>query len=147
MIAGITQSPGTLNPITNPEDNAKRRKKVLDDMLEQAFNPVVKGLLIYKVREDIILDQLLREGTCTLGQVAGSDSDYRRTGDTLQVDSFLAIQIEKQMDKDTIMESYLNTINLGQNCLGVQAAAKRYFGKEVNDLNLSECAVIAGITQ
>ena len=62
-------------------------------------------------------------------------------------EQFLAVQIEKQMDKNAIMESYLNTINLGQNCLGVQSAAKRYFGKDVNDLNLSECAVIAGITQ
>ena len=45
------------------------------------------------------------------------------------------------------MESYLNTINLGQNCLGVQSASQRYFGKDVSDLTLSECAVIAGITQ
>ena len=62
-------------------------------------------------------------------------------------EQYLALQIEKQMDKDTIMESYLNTINLGQNCLGVQAAAKRYFNKDVSELTLSECAVIAGITQ
>ena len=41
------------------------------------------------------------------------------------------------------MESYLNTINLGQNCLGVQSASQRYFGKDVSDLTLSECAVIA----
>lgn len=71
---------------------------------------------------------------------------YDRLERKLQ-EQFLAVQIEKQMDKNSIMESYLNTINLGQNCLGVQAAAKRYFGKEVNDLTLSECAVIAGITQ
>ena len=71
---------------------------------------------------------------------------YDRVERKLQ-EQFLAIQIEKQMDKDAIMESYLNTINLGQNCLGVQAAAKRYFGKDVSELNLSECAVIAGITQ
>lgn len=74
------------------------------------------------------------------------DTFYDRLERKLQ-EQFLAVQIEKQMDKDAIMESYLNTINLGQNCLGVQAAAKRYFGKEVNDLTLSECAVIAGITQ
>ena len=71
---------------------------------------------------------------------------YDRVERKLQ-EQFLAIQIEKQMDKDTIMESYLNTINLGQNCLGVQAAAKRYFGKDVGELTLSESAVIAGITQ
>ena len=62
-------------------------------------------------------------------------------------EQYLALQIEKKMDKNEIMESYLNTINLGQNCLGVQAASQRYFGKDVSDLTLSECAVIAGITQ
>ena len=41
----------------------------------------------------------------------------------------------------------MNTINLGQNTLGVQAASLRYFNKSVNTLTLSECAVIAGITQ
>ena len=41
----------------------------------------------------------------------------------------------------------MNTINLGQNTLGVQAASLRYFNKSVSDLNLSECAVIASITQ
>ncbi len=51
------------------------------------------------------------------------------------------------MSKDKILENYMNTINLGQNTLGVQAAALRYFNKNVYDLNLSECAVIAGITQ
>lgn len=61
---------------------------------------------------------------------------------------YLAIQIEKQVnDKDIILENYLNTINLGQNTLGVQAAAKRYFNKDVSELTLSECATIAGITQ
>ena len=62
-------------------------------------------------------------------------------------EQYLALQIEKKMDKSEIIESYLNTINLGQNCLGVQAASQRYFGKDVPDLTLSECAVIAGITQ
>lgn len=59
----------------------------------------------------------------------------------------LAIRLEKVTSKDKILENYLNTINLGQNTLGVQAAAKRYFNKDVNDLTLSEDAVIAGITQ
>ncbi|MCR4590421.1 MAG: transglycosylase domain-containing protein, partial [Lachnospiraceae bacterium] len=61
----------------------------------------------------------------------------------------LAIELEKQDDvtKDNILELYLNTINLGQNTLGVQAASLRYFNKNVSDLNLSEDAVIAAITQ
>lgn len=60
---------------------------------------------------------------------------------------YLAVQIEKIVDKNEILENYLNTINLGQNTLGVQAASKRYFGKDVSELTLSECAVIAGITK
>lgn len=60
---------------------------------------------------------------------------------------YLAVQVEKTVSKDVILEDYLNTINLGQNTLGVQAAAKRYFGKDVMDLTLSECATIAAITK
>ncbi len=63
-------------------------------------------------------------------------------------EQYLAIQIEKEInDKDIILENYLNTINLGQNTLGVQAASKRYFGKDVSELTLSESATIAAITQ
>ena len=59
----------------------------------------------------------------------------------------LAVQLEKTMDKKLILTNYLNTINLGNNSLGVKVAARRYFDKDVSDLTLSECAVIAGITQ
>lgn len=62
-------------------------------------------------------------------------------------EQYLAVELEKVMDKDTILEYYMNTINLGQNSLGVQAASQRYFGKNVSDITLSEAAVIASITQ
>lgn len=63
-------------------------------------------------------------------------------------EQYLAVQLEKKVqDKDWILENYLNTINLGQNTLGVQSASKRYFNKDVSELNLSECAVIAAITK
>lgn len=62
-------------------------------------------------------------------------------------EQYLALELEKVMDKDTILINYMNTINLGQNTLGVEAASRRYFNKSVSDLTLSECAVIAGITK
>ena len=62
-------------------------------------------------------------------------------------EQYLAVQLEKIVSKDTIIENYLNSINLGQNTLGVEAAAERYFNKSVSDLTLSECSVIAAITQ
>lgn len=62
-------------------------------------------------------------------------------------EQYLALELEKRMSKKDILELYMNSINLGQNTLGVQAASMRYFNKPVSDLTLSECAVIAGITQ
>ncbi len=62
-------------------------------------------------------------------------------------EQYLAVQLEKYVSKEVILENYLNSINLGQNTLGVEAAAERYFNKSVSELTLSESAVIAGITQ
>ena len=62
-------------------------------------------------------------------------------------EQYLALEFEKEMSKEEILEAYMNTINLGQGCLGVQTASTRYFNKDVADLTLSECAVIAAITQ
>lgn len=62
-------------------------------------------------------------------------------------EQYLAIQFEKRYSKDTILEYYLNTIALGEGVSGVQAAANRYFNKDVSQLSLTESAVIAVITQ
>lgn len=58
---------------------------------------------------------------------------------------FLALQLERKYTKDEILELYLNQIYFGQGAYGVQAAAKTYFGKDVKDLDLNECAMLAGI--
>lgn len=60
---------------------------------------------------------------------------------------FMALNLEKKLDKSEILEIYLNTIYLSQRSYGVQAAAKTYFGKDVSELSLVECAAIASITQ
>lgn len=62
-------------------------------------------------------------------------------------EQYLALQLEKKMDKDKILELYMNTINLGQNTLGVQAASLRYFNKPASQITVSEAAVIAAIPQ
>ncbi|WP_034475062.1 transglycosylase domain-containing protein [Butyrivibrio proteoclasticus] len=62
-------------------------------------------------------------------------------------EQYLAIQLEKSMSKEDILLNYLNTINLGSNTLGVQAASLRYFNKSCSELTISESAVIAAITQ
>ena len=62
-------------------------------------------------------------------------------------EQYLALQLEKRMSKEEILQHYLNTINLGAGCYGVQAASRRYFGKNVSELTLSESAVLAAIPQ
>ncbi|MCX7614674.1 MAG: penicillin-binding protein, partial [Clostridiales bacterium] len=58
-----------------------------------------------------------------------------------------ALNLEKKYSKEEILELYLNTIYLSHNCNGVKTAAKLYFGKDLKDLTLAECASIAGITK
>ena len=68
-------------------------------------------------------------------------------------EQYIALQYETQAEmskkeiKEQIITDYLNVINLGANTLGVKVAARRYFDKELRDLTISECAVIASITK
>ena len=61
-------------------------------------------------------------------------------------EAYLAMQLEASYTKEEILESYLNTIYLGENYYGVKVAAMGYFGKELNELTLRECAMLAGLT-
>lgn len=62
-------------------------------------------------------------------------------------DMYYALQLEKQLSKEQILEAYLNTINLGSGAYGVQAAAQVYFSKDVKELTVAESALIAGIAR
>ena len=65
----------------------------------------------------------------------------------------LAVELEKALNaqgvdaKSIILENYLNTVNFGAGCYGVQSASLKYFGKDCSELTLSECAVLAAIPQ
>ncbi len=71
-----------------------------------------------------------------------SEQSYKRK---IQ-EAYLAMQLETRYSKDEILESYLNTIYLGENYYGVKVAALGYFGKELHQLTLRECAMLAGMT-
>ena len=58
-----------------------------------------------------------------------------------------ALKLEQEYSKEQILEAYLNVVNYGNNCQGVEAAAQLYFGKSIKDCSLAQCAAIAGITQ
>ena len=59
---------------------------------------------------------------------------------------FSALELERNYSKEDILELYLNVIYLGNGCRGVQSAAQYYFGKDVSELTLAECASLAGVT-
>ncbi|MEE1243171.1 transglycosylase domain-containing protein [Frisingicoccus sp.] len=62
-------------------------------------------------------------------------------------EQYLALELEKNMTKDEILEAYLNTINLGASTYGVEAASQRYFGKSCSEVTASEAAVLASIAK
>ncbi|NPA95955.1 MAG: PBP1A family penicillin-binding protein [Thermodesulfobacteria bacterium] len=62
-------------------------------------------------------------------------------------EAILAWQIDGSLSKDEILNIYLNQIYLGSGAYGVEAAARTYFNKHVEDLDIAQCALIAGLTQ
>ena len=62
-------------------------------------------------------------------------------------EAYLALKMEQILSKDQILEAYLNRSSFGQNAYGVQEASRTYFSKNVEDLTLAECALLAGIVK
>lgn len=92
-----------------------------------------------------ITQQLIKNNVLTTWT---SESSFIESLQRKIQEQYLAVELEKKVDdKKWILENYMNSINLGSNTLGVQAASEKYFGKDVSELTLSESAVIAGITQ
>ena len=60
-------------------------------------------------------------------------------------EQFLAVELENKLEKDTILEYYINTVNYGNTAYGLQTAAQVYFSKDAKDLTLSEVTVLAAI--
>ena len=76
-------------------------------------------------------------------KILGSERTYKRKAQ----EAYLALELEKYVSKDEILEAYLNDIYLGGSNYGVVAAARDYFGKELSELSVRECAILAGVTQ
>lgn len=96
-----------------------------------------------------LTQQLLKNNVFTDWTTEGESQRFIRKFQ----EQYLALQLEASLTADgqdakaVILENYLNTINLSAGTYGVQAASQRYFGKNVEDLTLSECAVLAAIPQ
>ena len=89
----------------------------------------------------------IRQGASTVTQQLARNTFnlHERTFDRKMTEIFLALEIEKHFSKTEIMNLYLNRVYFGSGFYGAQAASKGYFGKDAADLNLSECATLAGL--
>ncbi len=62
-------------------------------------------------------------------------------------EAYLAVELENTVEKDDILEAYMNDVYLGESNYGMKAAANDYFGKELSELSIRECAMLAGLVQ
>ena len=137
-----------------PEDLANAFVAIEDERFYEHNGIDIKGIMRAGVK--VVVSRKLKQGASTITQQLIKNSVFEnwKTEETnvekvkrkIQ-EQYLAIELEKTLTKSQILEIYMNTINLGQNTLGVQAASMRYFNKPVYELTLSECTVIAGITK
>lgn len=119
-------------------------RALVADLKSMAFTQGASTITQQLVKNNVLSEQWESENTGDISKIEKMERQVQRKIQEM----YIAVELEKKVDdKDWILENYLNSINLGNNTLGVQAAAERYFGKDVSDLTLSECAVIAGITK
>ena len=109
-----------------------------------------KGFDIFGIARAVLVNVEageIQEGASTITQQTvknlflTSDQTFTRKAEEL----ILSMNMEKDFDKDKILEIYLNSIYFGSNFYGIYDAAQGYFGKEPNDLTIAECAMLAGL--
>jgi len=105
----------------------------------------LRGILRALYRD--IISGELKEGASTITQQLARNVflTQEKTLSRKIMEMLLALRIETTLSKEEILYLYLNLIYLGEGCYGVESAARTYFGKHVKDLNLAECALIAGL--
>ncbi len=132
-----------INAFVSIEDERFNTHMGID--LKGIVRAAVKGLVTGDFSEggSTITQQLIKNSVFS----GGTESTLGARIERKIQEQYLAVKLEEEVSKNVILVNYLNNINLGNNTLGVQTASKRYFGKDVSELTLSECAVIAAITQ
>lgn len=108
---------------------------------------------IFRAAFSVVKEQSLDYGASTITQQLLKNQVFSGGNESSNIDKvirklqeqYLAIQLEGRLSKGTILEYYLNTINLGNGAYGIQKAAMSYFGKTVGELTISEAAVLAPI--
>lgn len=141
--------------LSNVPENVQHAFVAIEDArFYEHYGVDMKGIL-RAIYSGISKEEGLKQGASTItqqllkNQVFGGGNEktfFTRLSRKVK-EQYLAVQLENEMSKEQILEYYLNTINLGQNTLGIQTASKRYFNKDISQVTLSESAVLASIAQ
>jgi penicillin-binding protein 1A len=163
LTSKIYASDGTLIDTFHGEEN--RELVSYEQIPKNLINAVIsiederyyqhKGFDVEGIIRSFIINLMsgeIEQGATTITQgyvknVYIPEEKYDITYERKIKEAALAYQIEQIYSKEEILEMYLNTVYFGEGAYGVQAAARIYFNKDIEYLNLSECAVLAGLLQ
>lgn len=107
-----------------------------------------KGVDWFRTLSAVVKDRGKTGGsTLTQQLIKNLTGENKRTLNRKFYEILMALNLEKNVSKETVLEAYMNTVYMSHGCYGVQTASEKYFGKNVQDLNLAECASLAAITQ
>ena len=138
----------TIVPIENIPSDVQKAFIAIEDERFYEHNGVdvkrVFGAIIHDIKA-----RSLEQGASTISMQLSKNllTNSKKSAMRKVTDAVYAMELEKRFSKTQILYAYLNSVFLGSNVNGVQAAAKSYFNKNIQDVNLAEAAVIAGITK
>lgn len=159
IVTKIYSSDGQLIKTFKPYRFEKVSLNKIPDYLKQALISTEdknfyshKGYDIWGLARSIFVNiksQKVKQGASTITQQLARVLflTKEKTYDRKIKELIIASRIEKTLSKNQILEMYLNNVYFGSGSYGVAAAAQTYFGKNLSDLTLSECALIAGLPQ
>ncbi|MBR6162477.1 penicillin-binding protein 1A [bacterium] len=159
VVTKIYSSDGKLIKTFTPYKFEKVSLNQIPDYLKQALISTEdksfythKGYDLWGLARSVLVNiksQKVKQGASTITQQLARVLflTKEKTYDRKIKELIIASQIEKTLTKDQILEMYLNNVYFGSGSYGVAAAAQTYFGKNLSDLTLPECALIAGLPQ
>ena len=138
----------TIVPIEKVPENIKNAFVSIEDQRFYHHEGVDMRGILGALKDNIKAGRIVRGGSTITQQLVKNVylSNVKSLNRKIQ-EAYLALRVENTLNKEEILEAYLNRINLGQGSYGVQAASQTYFSKDVWDLNLAQSALIAGITK
>ncbi|MDR1805479.1 MAG: transglycosylase domain-containing protein [Clostridium sp.] len=130
-------------PLTSMPDDLKNAVVALEDKRFWSHN----GVDWFRTASSIIIHHGTQGGSTLTQQTIKNLTNEKDVTVVRKVKEILnALNLERYYEKNDILETYLNTAYFGEGCYGVQTASEVYFGKDVNELSLAECAAIVTIT-